>query len=224
MNCQDFNNLIKLRDFLHFNIIWLMFPQNPMYETNAIQLQFLLWFFWDIPQWSGWICPFFCTRLYGKDIHCGRGILFSGYLLIYSEFVSFWGTVHLNQNDYKSSYNLIICIYFGPKALSFSSLKTRNEAWYTTSQMFRFKTQSHEKLMRSSTQRLNWVERLHCCYLMARCWKLFFPLEFKGNILWLLGDRSMHTHSTQKRGSLWPKIKRILIQFLEIMNLFISLE
>ena len=33
-----------------------------MYETNAIQLHFLLW--------SGWICSIFCTRLYSKDIHC----------------------------------------------------------------------------------------------------------------------------------------------------------
>ena len=70
MNCQYFNILIKLSDFLHFNEIWLMFPPNPMYETNAIQLHFLLWFFWYISQWSGWICSIFCTRLYSKDIHC----------------------------------------------------------------------------------------------------------------------------------------------------------
>ena len=70
MNCQDFNNLLKLSDFLHFNEIWPMFPPNPMYETNAIQLHFLLWFFWYISQWSGWISSIFCTRLYSKDIHC----------------------------------------------------------------------------------------------------------------------------------------------------------
>ena len=72
MNCQDFNNLIKLSDFLHFNEIWPMFPPNPMYETNAIQLHFLLWFFWYISQWSDWICSIFCTLLNSKDIHCGR--------------------------------------------------------------------------------------------------------------------------------------------------------
>ena len=70
MNCQDFNNLIKLSDFLHFNDIWLMFPQFPMYETNAIQLQFLVPLFWYISQWSSLICSIFCTRLYSKDVHC----------------------------------------------------------------------------------------------------------------------------------------------------------
>ena len=70
MNCQDFNNLIKLSDFLHFNEIWLMFPQFPMYETNAIQLQFLVQLFWYLSQWSGLTCFIFCTRLYSKDIHC----------------------------------------------------------------------------------------------------------------------------------------------------------
>ena len=48
MNCQDFNIMIKLSDFLNFNEIWQMFPPNPMYETNAIPLHFLLWFFWYI--------------------------------------------------------------------------------------------------------------------------------------------------------------------------------
>ena len=48
-----------------------MFPPNPMYETNGIQLDFLLWFFWYISQWPSWICSIFCTRLYSKDIHCG---------------------------------------------------------------------------------------------------------------------------------------------------------
>ena len=70
MNCQDFNNLLKLSDFLHFNEIWPMFPPNPMYETNTIQLYFLLWFFWYISQWSGWISSIFCTRLYSRNIHC----------------------------------------------------------------------------------------------------------------------------------------------------------
>ena len=30
----------------------------------------ILWFFWYISQWSGWISSIFCTRLYSKDIHC----------------------------------------------------------------------------------------------------------------------------------------------------------
>ena len=75
MSCQDFNNLIKLSDFLHFNEIWLMFQPFPMYETNAIQLHFLWWFFWYLSQWSGSICSIFCTRLYSKDIHCATKIL-----------------------------------------------------------------------------------------------------------------------------------------------------
>ena len=55
--------------------LWLMFPPNPMYETNAIQLHFLLWFFWYISQWSGWISSIFCTRLYSKDIHCAFEVI-----------------------------------------------------------------------------------------------------------------------------------------------------
>ena len=60
----------KKRDFLHFNEIWLMFRPIPMYETNAIQLYFLVRLFWYLSQWSGSICSIFCTRLYSKDIHC----------------------------------------------------------------------------------------------------------------------------------------------------------
>ena len=36
----------KKSDFLHFNEIWLMFRPIPMYETNAIQLHFLVQLFW----------------------------------------------------------------------------------------------------------------------------------------------------------------------------------
>ena len=47
-----------------------MFRTIPMYETNAIQLHFLVQLFWYLSQWSGSICSIFCTRLYSKDIHC----------------------------------------------------------------------------------------------------------------------------------------------------------
>ena len=57
-------------DFLHFNEIWLMFQPIPMYETNAIQLHFLVRLFWYLSQCSGSMCSIFCTRLYSKDIHC----------------------------------------------------------------------------------------------------------------------------------------------------------
>ena len=60
----------KKSDFLHFNEIWLMFRPIPMYETNAIQLHFLVRLFWYLSQWSGLICSIFCTPLYSKDIHC----------------------------------------------------------------------------------------------------------------------------------------------------------
>ena len=60
----------KKSDFLHFNEIWLMFRPIPMYETNAIQLHFIVRLFWYLSQWSGSICSIFCTRLYSKDIHC----------------------------------------------------------------------------------------------------------------------------------------------------------
>ena len=70
MSCQNFNNLIKFCNFLRFIEIWLMFPPFPMYETNAIQLHFLVRFFWYLSLWSGLICSIFCTRLYSKDIHC----------------------------------------------------------------------------------------------------------------------------------------------------------
>ena len=49
-----------------------MFQPIPMYETNAIQLHFLVWLFWYLSQWSGSICSIFCNRLYSKDIHCGQ--------------------------------------------------------------------------------------------------------------------------------------------------------
>ena len=47
-----------------------MFRPIPMYETNAIQLHFIVRLFWYLSQWSGLICSIFCTRLYSKDIHC----------------------------------------------------------------------------------------------------------------------------------------------------------
>ena len=46
----------KKSDFLHFIEIWLMFRPIPMYETNAIQLHFLVRLFWYLSQWSGSIC------------------------------------------------------------------------------------------------------------------------------------------------------------------------
>ena len=60
----------KKSDFLHFNEIWLMFRPIPMYETNDIQLHFLVQLFWYLSQWSGLICYIFCNHLYSKDIHC----------------------------------------------------------------------------------------------------------------------------------------------------------
>ena len=66
MNCQDFNNLLKLSDFLHFNEIWLMFQPIPMYETNAIQLHFLVQLYWYLLQWSGLICSNFVTIYIAK--------------------------------------------------------------------------------------------------------------------------------------------------------------
>ena len=98
MNCQDFNILIKLSDFLHFNEIWLMFPPNPMCETNAIQLHFLLWFFWYIAQWSGWICSIFCTHLYSKDIHFCYVSEFLGFqtvVILEPRGIPFHAVVHL---------------------------------------------------------------------------------------------------------------------------------
>ena len=49
-----------------------MFGPIPMYETNAIQLHFLVQLFWYLSQWFGSICSIFCNRLYNKDIHCAR--------------------------------------------------------------------------------------------------------------------------------------------------------
>ena len=46
----------KKSDFLHFNEIWLMFRPIPMYETNAIQLHFLVRLYWYQLQRSGSIC------------------------------------------------------------------------------------------------------------------------------------------------------------------------
>ena len=63
-------NFDQIINFLHFIEIWLMFRPIPMYETNAIQLHFLVRLFWYLSQWSGLICSIFCTRLYSKDIHC----------------------------------------------------------------------------------------------------------------------------------------------------------
>ena len=47
-----------------------MFRPIPMYETNDIQLHFLVQLFWYLSQWSGLICIIFYNRLYNKDIHC----------------------------------------------------------------------------------------------------------------------------------------------------------
>ena len=52
-----------------------MFRPIPMYETNAMQLHFLVRLFWYLSQWSDLICSIFCTRLYSKDILCGQSIL-----------------------------------------------------------------------------------------------------------------------------------------------------
>jgi hypothetical protein len=41
------------------------------YETNAIQMHFLMRSFRYLSQLSDSICCIFCNRLYSKDIHCG---------------------------------------------------------------------------------------------------------------------------------------------------------
>ena len=75
-----------------------MFPPNPMYDTNAIQLHFLLWFFWYIAQWSGWICSIFCTHLYSKDIHFCYVSEFLGFqtvVILEPRGIPFHAVVHL---------------------------------------------------------------------------------------------------------------------------------
>ena len=66
-----------------------------MYETNAIQLHFLLWFFWYISQWSDWICSIFCTRLYSKDIHCASCAInvTSEWMALFSSYFSMHGVL-----------------------------------------------------------------------------------------------------------------------------------
>ena len=63
-----------------FYTLMNFFGPIPMYETNAIQLHFLWWFFWYLSQWSGLICSIFCNRLYSKDIHCA-GMGLNGFIL-----------------------------------------------------------------------------------------------------------------------------------------------
>ena len=131
-------------DFLHFNEIWLMFWPIPIYETNAIQLHFLVQLFLYLSQWSGLICPIFCTRLYSRDIHCAlvltllsktcfcqnRWEIYSGLLIMSKLYIRTAIWYVLNLRIFKIFRNIYL---FSSSCLTFVRWKKKSNKYYRIS-------------------------------------------------------------------------------------------